>query len=324
MEQISAANIQAMQPTIQKKQEKIEAQTAPKISSEDTAKLTGALAGLAVTGLAAVALLKKGKGKEVVDDMTKKAVQVAQDVSEQIAKGKSVNSVKKEATHGFSHNAKKIIKAGMAEGRDAKLANEALIRQNIIKQTTNAKAAPTAAKSLSQGVKSASNEVLQQKVINADLIKKQATESAETMKKIAKETPTRRNKKLAQYTYNQAEKARVNAEHTKELAEEAMKKQAEKSARKAQTIAAQQASPNYAQAQINMQKNAQKSAEKAIKRTAQRDMNKPAYKTMMSLLDSHVKAGRTDVAESIAKKALNSNKKVEAMAAQDFLATITK
>ena len=210
MENISSLSAKVqVQPVVTEKTEKKE-EKAPKQVENGEAKMALALSGLAAAGLAALAI-KKGKVKDAGKIIKNSADDMAKAAANQIKNGASVNAVKKEATKNLSHEGKKVVKEAMSSALDSKLAQQAAARQNAIKNSTVAKKAPSAVKSLKQGTKKATEEVLQGKIQTAKTVATDAAESAKKLKDVAAAAPTHKNKKIAQYAHNQAETAKAQA-----------------------------------------------------------------------------------------------------------------
>ena len=274
-----------------------------------------ALSGLAAVGLAALAI-KKGKAKNAGKIIKNSVDDIANVAANQIKNGATVNSVKKEATKNLSHESKKVVKEAMSSALDSKLAKQAVARQNAIKNSTVAKKAPSTVKNLKQGVKKATEEVLQDKIQTAKAVASETVESAKNLKEIAVATPTRKNKKIAQYAHNQAEMAKAQALKVEEKSTKLIQEAREKAIKKAETLAKSQASPNYAAGQVKMKQNAKKAAANSLKRKASRDISKPGYQRALAKL----KGSSAEKLQGIISS--NKSSPVEKLVASDLLANL--
>lgn len=315
MENISSLSAKVqVQPVVTEKTEKKEEKT-PKQVENGEEKMALALSGLAAAGLAALAI-KKGKVKDARKIIKNSADDMAKAAANQIKNGASVNAVKKEATKNLSHEGKKVVKEAMSSALDSKLAQQAMARQNAIKNSTVAKKAPSAVKSLKQGTKNATEEVLQGKIQTAKTVASEAAESAKKLKDVAVANPTHKNKKIAQYAHNQAETAKTQALKVEEKSTKLIQEAREKAAKKAEALAKAQASPNYAAGQVKMQENSVKAAAKSVKRKAARDVAKPGYQRALAKFQGYSPEKLQGIVSS------SKSSPVEKLVAGDLLAAL--
>ena len=315
MENISSLSAKVqVQPAVTEKTEKKET-NAPKQVENGEAKMALALSGLAAAGLAALAI-KKGKAKDAGKIIKNTADDMAKAAADQIKKGATANAVKKEATKNLSHEGKKVVKEAISSALDSKLAQEAVARQNIVKNTTVAKKATSAVKGLKQGTKKATEEVLQGKIQTAKTVAAEAAESAKKLKDVALANPTHKNKKLAQYAHNQAATAKAPALKVEEKSAKLIEQAREKAVKKAEALAKAQASPNYAAGQVKMKQNSAKAAVNSAKRKAARDVAKPGYQRALAKFQGYSPEKLQGIVSS------SKSSPVEKLVAGDLLAAL--
>lgn len=272
-------------PVIKSKSEKSNEHTSNAIRIEENGneKLALALSALSAASIAALAIIKgKGKGtkkiiKNSADDIAKQAVRAVKD-------GANYSQVRNSATKNLDKTGKKIVKEAMSEVLSDKRAAESILKQNIISNTATVRNAQKTTAAVNQGIKSATEEVVQNKMDVASKAVQDAAETLSKQKELVSQNPTRKKQKLVRYLENQAEKTKINSLKVQENGKKRIAEIKETAAKKAENITKQQSSLNYQAGIDKMAENAKKATQNSIKKELKQIRNAGAYKNAMQKL----------------------------------------
>ncbi len=275
---ISNVSLQDTQ-LIKTKSEKMNenASNAIRIEENGNEKLALALSALSAVSIAALAIIKgKGKGaskiiKNSADDIAKQAV-------ETVKNGANYGQVKKTATKNLDKTGKKIVKEAMSDALSDKRTTESIVKQNVLNNTATVRNAEKTAAAVNQGIKSATEEVVQSKMDAASKAVEVAAKTLGKQKELVSQNPTHKKQKLVRYLENQSEKTKINSLKVQENGKKRIAEIKETAAKKAENIAKQKSSQNYQLGVEKMAENAKKTTQNSFKKEIKQIRNTGAYK----------------------------------------------